>query len=187
MGRTISLNFFVWWPRSVGFGHAGRCQNPGRGRDRHRHARQCHGRVSAGSCEGFLYLVKDSKSDPGTIASIPTELPPRSFAQVICWRQFGTCFWTSPGLGRNDDGTPLFCPIRWAPRSGTGHDRAGPGRHGWCSRCFVGSPTGPLTPVPGRSASASTVVPSDGQSLRRRRVSGPPRGPFWRRNLDPSQ
>ena len=166
---------------------SGTCTDPDRGRDRRRHARRCHGRVSARSCEGFLYLVKGSMSDPGITASIPIGLPPRSGAQVICWRQFGTYFWTSHGLGWNDDGTPPDCPIRWAARSGTGHDRAGPGRHRWCSRCSVGSPTGPLTPVTGPLASASTVVPSDRQSLCRSRVSGPPRRHLWRRNLDPSQ
>ena len=93
-------------------------------------------------------------------------------SQVICWRQFGTCFWTSTGLGRNDDGTPLRCSIRWAARSGTGHGRAGPGRHRGYSRCSVGSPAGPLTPMPGPLASAATVVQSDGQSLPRSRVSG---------------
>jgi hypothetical protein len=42
--------------------------------------------------------------DPGITASISIGLPPQSGVQVICWRQFGTCFWTSPGLGWSDEG-----------------------------------------------------------------------------------
>jgi len=110
--------------------------------------------------------------DPDITESILTGVPPGSGAQVICWRQFGTCLWTSPGVGWNDDGTPLRCSIRGATRSGTGHDRAGPSRHRWCSRRSVGSPTGPLMPLTGPLAFASTVVPTSGQSLGRGRVSG---------------
>ena len=117
---------------------------------------------------------------------IPTGLPPRSGTPVICRRQFGTCLWTSTGLGWNDDGTALRYSTRWADRSGTSRDPASPGRPRWRSRCSVGSPTGPLTPLTGPLASASTVDPSDVQSSGRGQVSGPPQDHFWRRQRAPS-
>jgi len=117
---------------------------------------------------------------------IPTGLPPRSGTPVICRRQFGTCLWTSTGLGWNDDGTALRYSTCWADRSGTSRDPASPGRPRWRSRCSVGSPTGPLTPLTGPLASASTVDPSDVQSSGRGQVSGPPQDHFWRRQRAPS-
>ena len=71
---------------------------------------------------------------------------------------------------------PPRCSIRWAARSGTGRDRAGPGHHRWCLRCSVGSPVGSLTPSTGPFATASTVVPSEWHSLCRCRISVPSRG-----------
>jgi len=154
MGSTFVLNFVVWRPRLVRSAHAGRQWTPGRGPDR-RH----HRRVAVHELWGVSLPSQEPDADPGTTDSIPTELP-RSAAYVTCTWLFGTYTWTSLGLGWKDDWMPLRCPIRWAARSGTGHDRAGPGRHRWCSRRSVGSPAGPLTPVTGPLASASTVVPT---------------------------
>jgi hypothetical protein len=114
------------------------------------------------SCEGFLYLVKGIRCDGvGITASIPTGLPPRSGTDVNSSWLTGTYFWKSPGLGLSDDWTP--------------------------PRCSAGSPPSPSTPLTGPLASASTVIPSDEQSQCRSRISGPSRGNFWCRNLDPFQ
>jgi hypothetical protein len=144
MGITIDPNFFYWWPRPVGFGHGGCQRAPGRVL-----FVETNVDLTAMNCEGFLYLVKHPCVGTGNTASISTGLSPRSGSHVTSRWRVGNCSWRSPGLGWSGDWTPLRCSIRWAARSGTGRDRAGPGRHRWCSRCTVDSPAGPLTPLTG--------------------------------------
>jgi hypothetical protein len=77
---------------------------------------------------------------------------------------------------------PVGGPVRHRSR------RAASGRHRWCSRCSV-------IPLPvrrhhgwDRSTSASTAVPSDEQSLVRRRIAGLPRAhPGAQTSLNPNK
>ena len=146
--------------------------------------------VMARSCEGFLYLVKDSvrrpwhhRLDPHRIASSirhPCHWPVaiRHLHLDVAWSR----------TERRLDASPMLHPLggRVRHRSTLCRPRP-PSLVLEMLGSAVSSPTGPLTPSTGPLASASTAVPSGVQSLCPCRISGLPRGHFWRRSIDPSQ